>query len=77
MKPPTLSELFAAAVKKHKRQKIVAEKCGITQGMVSSYIRGKTRSVDSKNIIKIAHCLGVKVAVLLAACGQNDSNTSC
>lgn len=70
MQKRSLSELFAAAVARHKTQANVARKCGISPSMVSLYIAGKVRTVQANNILKIAHCLGVKPRTLLASLGK-------
>lgn len=70
MQKRSLSELFAAAVARHKSQANVARKCGISASMVSLYIAGKVRTVKSENVLKIAHCLGVKPRTLLASLGK-------
>lgn len=70
MQKRTLSELFAAAVARHGTQVSVAKKCGISPSMVSLYIAGKVRTVQANNILKIAHCLGVKPRTLLASLGK-------
>ena len=74
MRKLNLSDLFTVAVGKHGSQVIVARKCGISQSMVSLYISGKAKTVKAASVLKIAKCLGVKPATLLAACRGNDSN---
>lgn len=75
MRQPSLADLFTVAVQRHGGQTKVAKKCGITQSMVSLYMAGKVKSIKSENVIRIASCLGIKPAQLLAACRPIDSTT--
>lgn len=77
MRKPTLSDLFTRAIALHGTQQKVATRCGISQAMVSMYVSGKVRAVNSANLAKIARCLGVKPVVLLAACSRNGSVVPC
>lgn len=74
MRKPTLSDLFTCAIATHGSQKKVADRCGISQAMVSMYASGKVLSINSVNLAKIAKCLGVKPVVLLAACRKTGSS---
>lgn len=74
MRKLNLSDLFTLAVSKHGSQCHVAKRCGISQSMVSLYMSGKVKTVKAASVLRIAHCLGVKPGVLLAACVENDSN---
>ena len=67
MQKRSLSELFIAAVARHGSQACVAKKCGISASMVSLYISGSVLTVQAGNVLKIAHCLGIKPATLLAS----------
>lgn len=67
MQKRSLSELFTAAVARHGSQACVAKKCGISASMVSLYVNGQVKTVHACNVLKIAHCLGIKPATLLAA----------
>lgn len=76
MRKPTLANLFSCALEKHGTQCEVARRCGISQAMVSLYLSGKVRTVKAGSILRIAHCLGVKPAVVLAACVKNGSTVN-
>jgi transcriptional regulator with XRE-family HTH domain len=76
MRKPNLSDLFTFAVARHGTQCEVAKRCGISQAMVSLYISGKARTVRAANVLRIAHCLGVKPGVLLAALAKDDSSVN-
>ncbi len=75
MRKLNLSDLFTVAIGRHGSQCAVAKRCGISQSMVSLYLSGKQKTVKSSNVLKIAHCLGVKPGVLIAACQESDSST--